>query len=392
MQAVLFDLDQTLVDSSALEEYRRLQLWDYVLGGIGQITLYPGIPELIHSCRALGLKTAIVTSSPRNVCDAIVNQFGLQTDATVAAGDAKFPKPSREPITAALQKLAVHRSQALVVGDRCLDIAAGRHAEVAWTLGATWGTPDLRSLVLSRPKYFASNASEAAQFVLALSQQSQYRDWLLQKAQEADANYTTQMWVGHEGDPKERGYLRGGTFPYYFCRSRLKGKWYSSYANSLIKNLKMSETSSTQRTFKLVACDKMATELVHLIRTLNLPGLTVAFIPSSKQKTDPVYDKRFDYVAGYLRQKGIAVAEPIMTRTSHQAVHSDEDSFADRAPSAIRENLDWKGFEGEAPANLLLVDDVMTSGGHFRACSELIKENAPPVNIVGAFWTVQISP
>src|SRR6478736_5563653 len=170
IQSIIFDLDQTLVDSSALEPFRRAQLWDEVIARLGQVTLYPGIGDLWQQCRASNLRIAVVTASPLNVCQTVLAQIGLQADAIVAAGDARarFPKPSRDPVVAALQGMGTYAYNTIVVGDRCVDIVSGQKAGARYTIGANWGTRDVRALLLANPTYIANTVEEARQLVAAI--------------------------------------------------------------------------------------------------------------------------------------------------------------------------------------------------------------------------------
>jgi len=390
IQSVIFDLDQTLVDSSALEAFRRAQLWDAVLSQLGQVTLYEGIAELWQQCRAANLRIAVVTASPRPICEAILAQFGLVADAIVAAGESRFPKPSRDPVLAALREIGRGAYSTVVIGDRCVDIVSGHKANARYTIGANWGTQDARALLLSNPTYVANTVEEARHLIAGLIVPDQHAQWLLQKQREANNNFQTQLWIDDSNDVP-RGYLGCGNFPYYYCRNRFRGIWSVSYANMLVKNMKFVGLQTDLRhKFKLESCDQMATELGHLHRRLNLPNLTISFIPGSKGRDHPEFDPRFDFVGGYLRQAGFPVVQPIITATSHDAVHSDEGTYENRAPDVIRAHLGWQGFGDNIPANVLLVDDVITSGGHFRACVEVIREHHPDVNVIGAFWTAHL--
>lgn len=72
---------------------------------------------------------------------------------------------------------------------------------------------------------------------------------------------------------------------------------------------------------------------------------------------------------------------------SHQPVHSG----GDRNPEEFYSFLKWKGLR-TSPAHIVLVDDVITSGAHFKACQRLIHEHHPDIEIAGVFWAKVIWP
>jgi len=391
LQSVIFDLDQTLVDSSALELYRKAKLWDVVMAQLDRIVLYPGIADLWQQCRAANLKMAVFTNSPRHVCEAVLQKFNLQPDAIVAFGEVNFPKPSRAPAIRALELIGMHAYTSAVIGDRCVDIISGRNAGVGRTIGAEWGTQDARALLLSHPTFSAATVEQTRQLVAGLLDPTTHRQWLTEKEAETTARFNQELWEGHEHDVA-RGRLQGGVFPYYFCRQRFKGPWFTSYANMLVKNLKfVGPATGPKHRAKMDSCSQMARELTALHRTLNFPNTAFAFVPGSKQRGHPEFDTRFDYVGAHLTSGAFRVTEPIVTSLSHDAVHSDEDNYEERDPAVIRQHLEWRGFGENVPDNVILVDDVITSGGHFRACVEMIRENHPTTNVVGAFWAAHIS-
>ena len=57
-----------------------------------------------------------------------------------------------------------------------------------------------------------------------------------------------------------------------------------------------------------------------------------------------------------------------------------------RNPEDIKKNYMWKGFKN-TPEKIGIVDDVLTTGAHFRAMSDFLKENGYRGQIVGIFWS-----
>lgn len=142
VKAVLFDLDMTLVDSSPLESYRRAQLWNQVKREIGSVKPFEvenSLPphELPAKIRAMGIKVAVVTTSPGWYAESILKTFRIEPDCLVSYGDTEEHKPDPAPLQLALNKLGVAPNHAVHIGDDLIDTEASYHAEVA-SIGAGW--------------------------------------------------------------------------------------------------------------------------------------------------------------------------------------------------------------------------------------------------------------
>lgn len=149
----LFDLDDTLVDSSALLQARRSQAWAQVNANLGQVRAFitPSFPahELPARLKQKGATVGIVTSSPKWYADAIIGRFGIAADVVITYGDTTEHKPDPAPLKAALSALGVVED-ACYVGDSPDDIEASHHAKIA-SIGAGWGIRDLEEFSRSAP-------------------------------------------------------------------------------------------------------------------------------------------------------------------------------------------------------------------------------------------------
>ena len=78
----------------------------------------PGAEELIDATRAAGLKTALVTNSPRQLVDVALGLLGPHRfDATVCGDDVRQGKPHPEPYLAAMGALGLSAADCLAVED-----------------------------------------------------------------------------------------------------------------------------------------------------------------------------------------------------------------------------------------------------------------------------------
>ena len=108
-----------------------------------RIAAFPGVLDLIHGVRARGVTVAVVTSKNRDGAWRGLRLVGLGEciDVLVSCDDVARPKPDREPVDRALERLGVAASEAVFVGDAVHDIESGRAAGVI-TAAALWGPFD----------------------------------------------------------------------------------------------------------------------------------------------------------------------------------------------------------------------------------------------------------
>src|SRR5437763_1202703 len=98
MAGVLFDLDQTLINSSVAEPLRRQGKWAEVYKLISGFNRYDGIGELLAMLLEREVAIAIVTSSPRSYCAKVIEQHQFLVEKTVCYHDTNLHKPHPAPI------------------------------------------------------------------------------------------------------------------------------------------------------------------------------------------------------------------------------------------------------------------------------------------------------
>ena len=114
------------------------------------------------------------------------------------------------------------------------------------------------------------------------------------------------------------------------------------------------------------------------------PRMTFVPIPPSKAPQDPLYDDRVTQMLRAIWPAQPAnVREIIIQPESTDPVH---DSLARPTPLAIEEGYRIDdAMTTPRPESIAVVDDVLTTGAHFRAASSLLTARFAPIAIVGLF-------
>lgn len=186
LEAVLLDLDGTLVDSAGdvasalnrtLDEFDlgtvELQQVRQMIGGGAQVLIeralrqlgrdagpvmrqtltarflghydclvrydssdthvYPGVAEGLRQLHAQGLRLAVVTNKHQGIATRLLHRLKLGgwIDLVIGRDNCERGKPDPQPLQLACRSLHVEPHQALMVGDSANDVAAARAAGVA---------------------------------------------------------------------------------------------------------------------------------------------------------------------------------------------------------------------------------------------------------------------
>ena len=152
LRCVIFDLDNTLVDSSLdfarikreigtdqpiLEhratvdeaEQRRIDeiLDRHESASAETCALLEGARELLGFLEARGIRTALLTRNSRKAVRTVLTRHGLRFDSVLSREDGP-PKPSPEPVLRICDELNVCPRDCIMVGDYLFDIQAGQAA------------------------------------------------------------------------------------------------------------------------------------------------------------------------------------------------------------------------------------------------------------------------
>jgi HAD superfamily hydrolase (TIGR01509 family) len=93
-----------------------------------ELPVLPGAAELVAEVHAAGIPTALVTSSQRQIMDAVLSRLRLPFDVTVCAEDVRVSKPDPEPYQRAADRLAVDPRRCVALEDSPNGVAAAEGA------------------------------------------------------------------------------------------------------------------------------------------------------------------------------------------------------------------------------------------------------------------------
>jgi predicted amidophosphoribosyltransferase len=122
-----------------------------------------------------------------------------------------------------------------------------------------------------------------------------------------------------------------------------------------------------------------------IVKGIKLPMDDGIFVPmpTSKPRNHPEFDSRLDDVVKIVRERTEQrIGFNLDALCPSEAFHS---SGSSRNVVDISGNISFKPFELPIPAKIMLLDDVVTTGAHFSACSGIIRRHHPEAQIFGLF-------
>ena len=164
VKAIIYDLDQTIIDSQIAEQERRARNWNLVYQKIKNFQIYEGFKEVFEKIRLDGIKVGIVTNSPETYAIKVIDQFGIPCDCLIDFFSVSKRKPNPEPFLKAIELLDVLATDSISFGDRQIDIQASNAAEII-SVACTWGTLEYEKLKNSNPTKIISKPIQILQFL-----------------------------------------------------------------------------------------------------------------------------------------------------------------------------------------------------------------------------------
>ncbi len=173
----------------------------------------------------------------------------------------------------------------------------------------------------------------------------------------------------------------------YFLGEYTARKGYThSKTNDLILNFKKSVSlhGTSQWRWKEWAIQQSADAFRAALYDKDLDTITFVPVPPSKAKDDPLYDDRLIRMLRAIRPApDLDIRELVIQRQSMAAAHESE-----RRPTPCELEAIYEINErclAPRPMEIAIVDDVLTTGLHFRAMNSHLERAFPDVKIIGLF-------
>ena len=135
-----------------------------------KVKLIPGTDVTFREIASMGLKIGLVTSTPAQqmaVKMIPLSGAGLekQLEAIVTADDVRHKKPAAEPLVQCSQKLGVPIKKCVYVGDTRVDIRAGKAAGMK-TVGVLTGFDDYAALKNETPDAIITSIAQLSEILM----------------------------------------------------------------------------------------------------------------------------------------------------------------------------------------------------------------------------------
>ncbi len=181
-------------------------------------------------------------------------------------------------------------------------------------------------------------------------------------------------------------YLTGDDACYFIGEYTARKSYAYSATNQLILNFKkpMDRQGRPEWRYKGHAIRQAADAFRAALGSDALDRLTFVPVPPSKAKDDSLYDDRLTRMLRAIRpEPPLDVRELIVQTVSTEAVHASD---ARPKPDQIEELYEIDdALTAPAPSFIAIVDDVLTTGAHFRAAKSILSIRFPEVLVVGLF-------
>jgi len=155
--------------------------------------------------------------------------------------------------------------------------------------------------------------------------------------------------------------------------------------NDLILNFKkaMDRKGKSEWKHKGNAIQEVSNLFIQGTPAINPPGVIFVPIPPSRMKGDPMYDDRIVQVMNNFcsARPNAELREIIYVRQNMPPTHENKLSPGEILPYL---EVDKALCVNQKP-NVVLVDDVVTDGAHFKACQGLLRQRFPNSRITGLF-------
>ena len=130
IRAIILDLDDTIIDTSALKPLRTAGRWQEIHKYLNHCSVHESVLGLLNTVRSAGIKIAVFTDSPSNYVQKLLTYFDINVDFVVAYHDVINHKPHKDGVETILSYFNIRSNEAIYLGDSDLDKKAAASAGV----------------------------------------------------------------------------------------------------------------------------------------------------------------------------------------------------------------------------------------------------------------------
>lgn len=126
---------------------------------------YPGIPELLETLRAKGVRIAVASNKYQGAVDKIIAHYFPGIDFAAVRGERPDcpKKPDPSVIFAVLNDCPTPKADVMMVGDSAVDMETARRACID-SVGVTWGFRPVSELRSAYADHIVSDAADILTF------------------------------------------------------------------------------------------------------------------------------------------------------------------------------------------------------------------------------------
>jgi len=174
-----------------------------------------------------------------------------------------------------------------------------------------------------------------------------------------------------------------------YAREHTNGGYEASESNQMLFNYKkpLDGKDKPGWYYKKHSVALFAAELSEL----NFPaGSVLVPAPTSNPRSSGNFDSRIeDTIIELIKYQQNLLFQPVLDLK--QAIPSAHAGGGSRNPFEIKKNLMVSPFTIEpVPKRIFLIDDMITTGGHFRAFKDKLLEKYPSLQVIGIFWAKHV--
>lgn len=177
----------------------------------------------------------------------------------------------------------------------------------------------------------------------------------------------------------------------FYYLDHTDGGYSVSDANQQIFNIKkpMDRKGRSEWRYKEKAIDRFANDLAGFLieNEFSLYDSVMVAIPPSKTRNNPEYDDRIVRVIQQASHiANVDWLDPFDAVKDSDPAHCGGQRSVSFTTSNIVFNEDYSLLRSYDIC--LIIDDVLTSGSHYVACKNKIKELNPEIEVLGVFWAL----